>query len=224
MQEERLSLPEEFSLLALVQKSGYFEGKIFQAVEFYTTVSCVMELFYRGMLMEKDQKLVLVESKRTGLEFLDVILDIFSKKNKNKSLLNWMINLSTRGLRTRHHIADHLVQKKILRPVRKRVLYVIPVKSLLEVKPGIREEILERMREKLLGCVPVDEQTLGLALLMKQAGVLRRYFLEQDLSKIEDTFQRLQNEGIGNISFQLVETINSAYKTLGATKWESLGM
>ncbi|GCD84279.1 hypothetical protein PTHTG4_33440 [Parageobacillus thermoglucosidasius] len=26
------------------------------------TASCVMELFYRGMLIEKDQKLVLVES------------------------------------------------------------------------------------------------------------------------------------------------------------------
>ncbi|WP_342468614.1 GPP34 family phosphoprotein [Ureibacillus sp. FSL K6-3587] len=183
-----------------------------------------MELFYRGMLMEKDQKLVLVESKRTGLEFLDAILDIFSKQNKNKSLLHWMINLPTRGLRTRHRIANHLVQKKILKPARKRFLYIIPVKSLLEVKSGIREEIFERMREKLLRCALMDEQTLGLALLMKQAGVLRRYFPEQDVSKIEYTFQKLQNEKMGNISFRLIETINSAYKTLGATKWESLGM
>ncbi|GCD84278.1 hypothetical protein PTHTG4_33430 [Parageobacillus thermoglucosidasius] len=44
------------------------------------------------------------------------------------------------------------------------------------------------MREKLLRCALMDEQTLGLALLMKQAGVLRRYFPEQDVSKIEYTF------------------------------------
>ncbi|GCD84280.1 hypothetical protein PTHTG4_33450 [Parageobacillus thermoglucosidasius] len=29
MQEERLSLPEEFFLLAFIQKSGYFKRKIF---------------------------------------------------------------------------------------------------------------------------------------------------------------------------------------------------
>jgi len=224
MQRERLSLPEEFSLLAVGQKSGEFKRRMFQAVEFYTVASCMMELFYRGILVEKDGKLMLVESKKTGLKFLDVIIDVLSKEDKYKSLQHWLMNLSTREVGARHHVTDHLVRKKLLKPVKRRVLYFLSVEGFVEAKPNVRKEILEKMREKILGSTSVDEQTLGLVLLMNQAGILKHSFTKQEVSKIEDTIKRLRDRGTENISLQLAKTINSAYKTLGATKWESLGI
>jgi len=224
MQGERLSLPEEFSLLAFVQESGAFKRKMFQAGEFYTAAGCVMELFYRGIIAEKDGKLVLVDFKRTGLQFLDIIIDVLSKEKKNRTLHHWLMNLSARGLRTRHHVTNHLVQKKILKPIKRRVLYLIPVKGFTEVRPMARKETLERLREKLLGNAPIDEKTLGLALLLKQAKVLKHHFSEPEVPKIENGLEKLQSEGEGSLSFQLAKTIHSAYKTLGATKWESLGI
>lgn len=223
MQAEKLSLPEEFSLLALVQKTGYFEGRIFQAVEFYTAASCMMELFYRGKLVERDQKVMLLESTRTGLEYLDVMLDKITGAGRPKSLLYWFINFSNKHVRTRQRIADHLVRKEILKPVRKHVLHIFPVNNFIEIKPETREEIVKRMREKLLGYAPMDEQTLGLALLLKQARLLKRYFSSDEHSKIEDILRRLQNEGMWIRSFHLVKTISRAYKSIAAPKWESFG-
>jgi hypothetical protein len=75
----KLSVPEEFALLA-------FEGKIFMAEKFYTVNACMMELFYRGRLGERDSKVEVLDATATGLEFLDIVLFKIAKANKAKSL------------------------------------------------------------------------------------------------------------------------------------------
>jgi len=224
MQKERLSLPEEFSLLLLVQNSGYFRGRIFQPVEFFTAASCMMELFYRGKLKEIEQSVTVIDSTRTGLSFLDAVMDTIERANKPRNLFNWLIYFSNKRLRTRQRIADHLVRRNILRSVETHKFLIFPVTHLVIVKPDVREEIVRNLREKMLDFAPLDEQTLGLFLLIKQSGRVKQYFSKNELTGIKYRLDRLQHEEAHVLSFRLAKMVNKAYKTVATPKWESYGV
>lgn len=224
MQKERLSLPEEFSLLLLVQNSGYFRGRIFQPVEFFTAASCMMELFYRGKLKEIEQSVTVIDSTRTGLSFLDAVMDTIERANKPRNLFKWFIYFSNKRLRTRQRIADHLVRRNILRSVETHIFQVFPVTRLMEVKPTVREEIVRNMREKMLDFAPLDEQTLGLFFLIKQSGRVKQYFSKNELTSIKHTLYRLQHEEAHVLSFRLAKMVNKAYKIIASPRWESYGV
>ncbi len=135
-----LSLKEKLFILSLGEKG--FTGTSF--LGFGLAGAGILELVQSGKADEKGKMLVLKSTKHTNDAILDYFTDTIRQSSKKKKIKHWVAKFGNRPGRLKKLLIPEMLEKKIIRKVKKRFLifkyYRYPVYN-----SSIREELIKSM-------------------------------------------------------------------------------
>jgi hypothetical protein len=128
-----------------------------------------------------------------------------------------MVSIFTISRRAKNLISDQLIKKGILKRESARFFFLIPITHLIENDTRARNKVVEKIRAQILEEGPMDLETLGLSLLLQQAGLLKRFFSTYEHEKMELKLKQLQHSDPNNLSIYLIKILKEAYVELASS-------
>ncbi len=178
--EKQLTLKEKFLLLCYQPKSG----KPYSATYYYFGYigSALLELAELGKIKTEGKMLKLVDSKPTGDQALDLMIEYMAKAGKEKKTAYWMRKFTELGIKRkiRLMILEQLVHKRILSEKDARALLIFKYKKYPARESRTRNELIRSVKSLVLRNRESDKDVKLLAVLIGATRMTGRFFEKED--------------------------------------------
>lgn len=192
----KLLLQQEVLLLALRDDTGTFSPGLFL---YSLGGAMVSELLMQQRIvagMDKHQLVEVIETKSTGDELLDELLNRIGESKKPKGLQHWVYQAANLP-KLKHRIAEQLCELGILRHDEKKVLWLFTQQVYPELDSTYEDEIRRRMAKVMFHSdVKPDGSTAVLIALASHAGLLKANFVQEEVRQHKDRIKQLSNGDI----------------------------
>ncbi|MDR6550312.1 GPP34 family phosphoprotein [Paenibacillus qinlingensis] len=204
-----LSVPEEFTLLALDRETNKIKAMFRMNIALYTVMACFVELSLNGnVFFEGDETVKISNSESTGEKYLDKLLDIIAAE-KPKKLKKWVSYFYYNQRDIYKMVLESLVDKGVMKIENTEILFVVPAKKYTDVAHA-RKHIIEKIRAELLEDGNVEDHTVALVLFLHSKSMLTDYFSDYEQKTLK---QRLAIFRKGDL-YKKIRTVDIAIQNL----------
>ena len=194
-----LSIPQEFTLLALDRDTKKLKSIFRMHTHIYVIMACFVELSIAGKIkFENNDTITVTSSSPTEEKYLDRLLQILSDE-KPKEFKKWISYFYHKHLFKQEEIytlvIESLVNQGILEIKDSDILNVIPVKKYIDSRNN-RNRIVEKIRAELLEDGKLEEHTIALVLFLNSKNMLKDYFSDFEHKTLKQRVATLHNEEI----------------------------
>ena len=188
---DQLYLHHELMLLAIRDDIGTFSGGMFL---YSVSGAMVSELLIRQkIVLNKDENplVELVDTKPTGDEILDELLEEIKTSKKQRSLKDWVYQAANLK-ELKHRIAQQLCDHGILKQDEKKVLWLFTQRVYPELDGSVEDSLRARMAAIMFDPdVKPDARTAVLIALASHASLLKDNFATEELRQHQERIKQL---------------------------------
>lgn len=175
--ELKIIVSKSYLLMVLDEQKGGSYSRGFESLGFAGAL--LMDLFLQDRIMLTGSNVEIIDSKSTGNDFLDPILEIIANSEKKRSLINWIDRLSQKFTQDYNLYFDLMEKQGILKsevkPHLKAKLYYLQ-------KPELKSQILEEIQNFINNNIEPKIEVLCLLVLLDESGLIKVY-LSRDIRK-----------------------------------------
>ncbi|HCT77352.1 MAG TPA: GPP34 family phosphoprotein [Micromonosporaceae bacterium] len=177
-----LSLGEQLLLLSYDDASG---KPLIPAshLDYGQAGAYLLELFYAGRIGIEHGKLVALDRQSP-----DPVL-VKMRAERPRSAVWWVLHLASP--QRRQELLERLVDKGLLRRAEHKVLGIFPVRAYPEVDTTLERQIIDHLREVLIGATEPDRESVGLLGLIHVCGLDQKLFPDLDVKLIRRRIHEL---------------------------------
>lgn len=176
-----LSLKEKFLLIAFQPEKGYNMSPSF--IGYGIAGAMLLELAGMGKLKIEDNRVKLLDGKKTGDEQLDYLIEILKGSDKSFKVKAIISKIQGKSSKIKKPLIEGLVKKRYLREVVKRFL-IFRYKRYPSLNTSYRKDLVEHIRRLVLRNIKSDDD---IPLLTGLAGACRisdKFFRTREERKI----------------------------------------
>ena len=202
----RLTLAEELVLIALDDERGSLISLPQFSLEFGLAAALVMELTLLGRVDTDVEKLFVLSADKTGNALLDDALAQISAEPQSQPTGVWLRRLSQPGPVLCDQVIAGLVERGILRPVEKRLLWVFKTR-VYPPTSGLEEAEVKSRLMTLLNNDDIPETHDALLVgLLRATGIFERLLSGSEFTRLSPRINQIAN--LEEISRELSHTIS----------------
>src|SRR5438309_6248767 len=173
-----LSLPEQLLLIAFDPERGRPGRQGDMALGFGLAGAVAMDLVLHDAARLENGKLEAGSS--TGDPILDDALNRIRAERRPRDLKHWVKALTGRSVRLRGRLLQRLVERGVLTARTERILGVFEVERQSLANPALRADLVENVRQALLGDAALQARTASLIALMSSCGLVDRVVPQEE--------------------------------------------
>jgi len=175
--DKKLTLKEKFLLLNYHPE----KGRLLANSSFFSyglSGTCLLELAGLEKININNKKVTLLNSKKTGDNALDLILDLLGKSERPKKISTWISKLSNYGIhkKIKRIILDDLLKKRILRREDARALFIFKYNKYPARDTVTRKGLIQSIQDLVLRNKEADHDTILLVALLGATRGVNRFF------------------------------------------------
>ncbi len=189
-------LAEELLLLGLRDEQGTVAGGASLALKYGLGGAILAELLLLNRLrLEEKDRVALVDDSPTGDDVLDEALTAIAKRQKPRSLRDWVRDFGGGRLqKVQDRLTRRLVDRGILREEEGRFLWVFPTHHFPTVDPTPEQRLRDRIHGVILYGSTPDERTLILLSLLKASKLVDEVFPPEQRKEAGQRIQALAKD------------------------------
>jgi Golgi phosphoprotein 3 len=172
------TLAEQLFLLAIDDIHGITASGIDEELHNGLAGGVLADLVIQSKLASKEKRLVIINKTPTGDDLLDDILETITTAKKPHQAGQWISALASKNLNTR--IAEHLVDKNILRVEEKRYLWALPFQVYQQQNASAKYWLKQHYRAVVLAGEKAEMQDVALLCLLKASNLLKMVFTKDE--------------------------------------------
>ena len=177
-----LTLSEELFLLTLSEKKSSVEASSAQALPVGLVGAMLVDLLAIGKIgLGEGERVSLSSPSPTENECYNYILGKIEKANKPKKLAYWVENLSAKPAKLEKRLVASLIEKKILKEKKKKLLWVLPYLDYSQADASAKFWRKRHIRAIILAGEKVDAQSAALLNLLKSCCLLEFLFTADEI-------------------------------------------
>lgn len=190
---EALSYTQEYYLCAINEKGKPSFSKSSEILV-CLLVGCLLELQDKGYIEQEKKKYHAVQAWDDKYPYLWPVYEYVSHAKRGKALESFTDQFSG-GKR-----ASALLQAVGLSLAEMGYAREVPEQGLLHSKSRyapIQEytnQVVERIREELLGSEPINDTTAILTAFLSKSGILRNYFSREEVKEMKDKLDQIKKD------------------------------
>jgi hypothetical protein len=176
-----LTLKEKFVVLAYHPKKGYNLSPTYFGYGIGGAI--LLELAAIKKIKIEDKKVVLIDTRRTGDEVLDKMMELLSASSRQLKVKSIVSKVHQKNKDFKHPVREGLVKKHYLKEVKKRFL-ILPYKRFPTTNYKHRKEMVDHIRRLVLRNVESESDIPLLAGLAGACQFSKTFFQNKEERKI----------------------------------------
>jgi len=178
----QLNLIEQFLLIALDDDKGRF---VTDTTYLYNGFAgaILLELTIQGKIELRGKNVSLLDSTAVNHNVLDQSMKAIKGLKKEKSVAFWISTFNANAKDIQNMILKGLIQKKILRKEKGKILWVIPYTTYPTENPVPENQVRARIEAVILHGSPPEARELMLLSLIDVCQLTKEAFRDQDAFK-----------------------------------------
>ncbi len=178
-----LTFAEELLLLALDDKKGTIRPLPYHSMRFALAGALLLELAFADRIDTDLDTLTLVNSKPTGDQLLDEILERLQKSDSPKKTEYWLNELAWNSPDWKDRILKQLVDKGVLKVEDRKVLWVFATRRYPLMDEHEVKEVRARLRDLILNRDIPDPRDAVLISMVLACDLFKDIFSEDELER-----------------------------------------
>jgi len=210
--ENSLTLAEDIVLILLDDSSGRLANIDLMTLNYSMAGAVLMELALRNKIDTDLDRLVVVDSKTTGIQMLDHYLNIISTEinDTNNNTKYWLTEFSTYGDEILNAALDMLVDKNILKMEEKKILWVFGTRRYPMVDHTQEKEVKRRIVDLLMSDEIPTPKDVVLVCLIDTCSLFTTILSEKEVQHLKPRIQKIKKlDLIGQAVTQVLEKLRS---------------
>lgn len=210
--ENSLTLAEDVVLILLDDSSGRLANIDLMTMNYSMAGSVLMELALRNKIDTDLDRLVVVDSKPTGIQLLDHYLNIISKEinDTNNNTKYWLTEFSSYGDEILNAALDMLVDKNILKLEEKKILWVFGTRRYPMLDHTQEKEVKRRIIDLLMSDEIPSPKDVVLVCLIDTCSLFNSILSEKEVQQLKPRIQKIKKlDLIGQAVTQVLEKLRS---------------
>jgi len=207
-----LTLSEELFLLTMNEKKNSLAVSSAHALPAALSGAIFVELIQNKMVqLDENSKVSLVEPAPADNKNADHFLKKIASAKKPKKLEYWIGVFSLQSKKLHKEIVSSLIEKKILKEKKGRLLWVIPFLDYSQADASAKFWRKRHLRAIILAGEKIDPQSAALLSLLKASGLLDHVFTNDEIKfagKRADDL--LRDEALASDFIKMLEKISTA--------------
>lgn len=206
-----LSLPEEFVLLCIDEKTGDIEqGKLFQAV---LASAFLADLAAHKRIDTDDKKLIKVSYEPTGNTILDEVLQYVFSIKEDREPAFWVTQLALRGDELLETIVAELMLKKIIKVENQKVLWMFSSRKYPILGGEEVQEVKTRIRQLIFSNNLPELEDLVLVSLCHYGNLMTLILNEDEIKQYQTRIEQIARmDLIGQSLSQVIRELSIGSK------------
>lgn len=197
-----LSIPEEFVLLSIDEKTGEIEqGKLFQAV---LASAFLADLAAHKRIDTDDKKLIKVSYEATGNTLLDEVLQFVFSVKEDREPAFWVTQLALRGDELLESIVAELMLKKIIKVENQKVLWMFSSRKYPILEGKEVQEVKARIRQLIFGNDLPELEDLVLVSLCHYGNLMQLILTDSEIKQYQSRIEQIARMDLIGQSLSLV--------------------
>jgi len=223
--EKELTLKEKFLLMCYQPESG----KPYTATYYYFGYigSALLELANLGKIETEGKFLKLIDSKASGDQALDLMIEYMAKASRDKKTAYWIRKFSEYGIKRKLRllILEQLMHKKILFEQDARALLIFKYKKYPARESRTRNGLIRSVQSLVLRNREGDKDVTLLAVFIGATRMTGRFFEKGDRKQArrkikilmkENKFASIVNETVASVEAAIMAAIIASTVVTGA--------
>lgn len=139
----------------------------------------LMDLYLQGQILIEKKKVKVVESSKTGDEYLDEIFEIIKTSKKIRKVTYWIVKLARKYKTYSQAYYKRLEQQGILNIEEKKILQIFSTQRFYLQKPEVKMELLEQIQNTIINNLSPEADLICMLSLMKVSKLIKMYFSKE---------------------------------------------
>lgn len=218
MAQVRLTLPEEYALLALDDESGKIPFSLSETALHGLAGALLLELALRGRLRLSGRRVDVVEGPPARDPLLNEVLHELRWARKSRTVRQWVEKLARR--RSWRRVVGGLARARILDERSHRVLGLFPARRYPTRTPQVEDEVRGRLRRVAVEGAAPDARTACLLVLVHATGLATRVFSRPERRRARERARALaqHSEWAGRVAKAIDDVkVANVYALVAAT-------
>jgi golgi phosphoprotein 3 len=207
-------LAQDLMLLALNDETGAVRSAASTALPYGLVGAVLLDLVLQQKLMLENKKLIVVEPRSIGDEFLDRFLIEVATEPHPKTPQRWINRWHRKHPDLKKTVLQSLVRSEILSQQEQRELWVFRVQRYFLSNPAAKSEIVDRVRSAVLTGANLDARTAALISLIKACKLVNVLFTSEERGEARQRIKAIsQGEFVGKAVSDTVKEMQAAIMT-----------
>jgi len=203
------NLSEELFLLSIDDSKGTIVGSAKDTLRFGLAGAILADLALTERISIDSGKLILADATLTGDTELDETMQLLAASKKTRKVTFWINAIASQKIVKR--IANRLVDKGVLLREERRLLWVIPFEAYPTQDASAKYWIKQHLRERVLGGIKPEANTVVLLSLLKACRLLDVLFTKDERKAARKKItEQVKGESFGEAVTKTIEEIESA--------------
>ncbi len=208
MQNIKLSIAEEFLLLALDDEKGVVQNQPFMGLEFGLSGAVLMELALLKRIKAEQKQLIVINDASTGNQIFDDALAMISQQQDDEDAKYWVWKLGIHIQEIKDYFIGHLIELGILEQKEKNILWIYRWKCYPMLDDQAEREVKERIRETILNDIPPLPRDVVLISLMRSCNLAGQIFTPEEQEMAGDRIEMIARmDVIGQAVYEAIYEI-----------------
>ncbi len=204
-----LTLAEDILLLMLDDDSGKMINTDPLAARYALGGSILMGLAVRSKIKAGTEKLAVIDKTPTGIDLLDKYLSIIVNSDKDKNTQYWVNFLSSQSEEIQNEALNMLVEKKILKEVEKKILWVFETRRYPMIDDKEEKEVKKRIVDLLYSDETPTPKDVVLISLVDTCGLLTNLLSNKEIDNLSERIAKIKSmDVIGQVVSKAVAQLH----------------
>ncbi|MCF7919412.1 MAG: GPP34 family phosphoprotein [Candidatus Cloacimonetes bacterium] len=208
MNDARLTLAEEFLLLALDDEKGVVCNQPFMGLEFGLAGAVLMELSLMGKIKATPEMVEMIDENPCADEIFDDALAMIKEQREAESARYWVWKLGIHIQEIKDYFLKRLVEKGILEKKEKNILWILHRKCYPLVNEQVEDDVKERIRAAVFSREAPSERDVVLISLIKSCNLTELVFGNSEQKNYQERIDSITAmDVIGQAVYQAIYEI-----------------
>ncbi len=214
-----LTFAEEITLLLLDDDSGEIAPVEPNTLRLTMSGAVLMDLALRGRIDTDLEKLVLVDPSPTGEKVLDESLAEIAAAGEVHDAGHWVLNIADRGYAILDWALERLVERKILKFVEKKILWVVARRRYPTVDNAEEREVKLRLIDVLLSDTLPDPRDVALICLVDACAILPLILSKREIDNATPRLEQLRKMDLIGLAMSSAVSEVQAQVAAACARW-----
>ena len=205
-----LTLTEELLLLAIHDEKGTIIFASTGSIPYGLGATLILDLAEKKMLTLNENKVILNEKPKVGLQFLLNAFDLLSKKSNEMTFKEAIISLSSNYNQLKEEILNNLVLNGILQRQSQKLMFLIKFSKYPTLDPAEELKTRDQIHKSVLMNVQPNERLRTLICLVEVCNLMDEVFPknQKELAK-KNIKLMMQEEAYSKVVKEIIMEVNS---------------
>lgn len=207
-QRNKLTIAEEFLLLALDDEKGVVCNQPFMGLEFGLAGAVLMDLSLQGKIKAEENRITVLSEGDCCNEMFDDALKMIAASEEIETPRYWVWKLGIHIQEIKDYFLEQLVEKGILEKKEQNILWIYHRKCYPLLDDKVEQDVKQLVRQCIVSGAKPEDSEIVLISLMKACNLIDVIFSEEEKQKYLERIDEIAAmDVIGQAVYQAIYDI-----------------